>query len=181
MYCICLHIPQLTWHNYLKSFMMEDRDLFKLHCHYLGFFCWCPGNAGHQVISSLGIDIAIFEYSGFNTRKFNLLWPNDTIGQHKSGSTLAQVMACCLMAPNHYLNQCWVVIDLVLLDSPDGNIHWKYWRYHALKDLKITHLKSHPREQWINPLHLYGMAFEHFSWDECNFMGLDWTVHKFWF
>ena len=26
------------------------------------------------------------------------------------GSVLAQVLACCLMAPNHYLNQCWLMI-----------------------------------------------------------------------
>ena len=26
----------------------------------------------------------------------------------KSGSILAQVMAWCLMAPSHYLNQCWL-------------------------------------------------------------------------
>ena len=26
-----------------------------------------------------------------------------------SRSTLAQVMACCLMAPSHYLNQCWLI------------------------------------------------------------------------
>ena len=25
-----------------------------------------------------------------------------------SGSTLVQVMACCLTAPSHYLNQCWL-------------------------------------------------------------------------
>ena len=24
---------------------------------------------------------------------------------------LAQVMACCLMAPSHYLNQCWLIIN----------------------------------------------------------------------
>ena len=29
------------------------------------------------------------------------------------GSTLAQVMACCLMAPSHYLNQCWLTISEV--------------------------------------------------------------------
>ena len=34
------------------------------------------------------------------------LWPSDCILQHKTGSTLVQVMACCLMAPSHYLNQC---------------------------------------------------------------------------
>ena len=40
----------------------------------------------------------------------NTLWSNDTISQHRSGSTLAQVMACCLMAPSHYLNQCGLFI-----------------------------------------------------------------------
>ena len=29
------------------------------------------------------------------------------IRPHESESTLAQVMACCLMAPSHYLNQCF--------------------------------------------------------------------------
>ena len=27
----------------------------------------------------------------------------------KSGSPLAQVMACCLAAPSHFLNQCWLI------------------------------------------------------------------------
>ena len=41
----------------------------------------------------------------------NSLWHSDTIWRHKSGSTLAQVMACCLTAPSHYLNQCWLIIN----------------------------------------------------------------------
>ena len=28
---------------------------------------------------------------------------------HRSGSTLAQVMAWCRQAPSHYLNQCWLI------------------------------------------------------------------------
>ena len=40
---------------------------------------------------------------GWLTQRYNL-WPSDAIWRHKSGSTLAQVMACCLMAPSHYLN-----------------------------------------------------------------------------
>ena len=40
----------------------------------------------------------------------NALGPIDAIWQHKSESTLAQVMVCCLTAPNHYLNQCWLII-----------------------------------------------------------------------
>ena len=38
----------------------------------------------------------------------NSLWPSDHVWRHKSGATLAQVMACCLTATSHYLNQCWL-------------------------------------------------------------------------
>ena len=47
----------------------------------------------------------------FSTEPFNSIW------QHKSGSTLAQVMACCLMAPSHYLNHCWLVFKYALWHS----------------------------------------------------------------
>ena len=46
---------------------------------------------------------------------FNSLWPSDTIWWYRSGSTLAQVMAWCLTAPSHYLNQCWLIISKVHL------------------------------------------------------------------
>ena len=49
------------------------------------------------------------------------LWPCDTIWQHKSGSTLAQVMAWCLTAPSHYLNQCWPLINEILWHSSESN------------------------------------------------------------
>ena len=41
------------------------------------------------------------------SRAVNSLWPRDTIQWHRSRSTLAQVMAWCLMAPSQCLNQCW--------------------------------------------------------------------------
>ena len=40
---------------------------------------------------------------------------------HRSRSTLAQVMACCLMAPSYYLNQYWLIIKEVQWQSPEGN------------------------------------------------------------
>ena len=40
----------------------------------------------------------------------NSVWPSDTIWRQRSGSTLAQVMDCCLTAPSHYLNQYWLMI-----------------------------------------------------------------------
>ena len=49
---------------------------------------------------------------------------NDIIRHHRSKSTLAQVMACChqvqviaccLMAPSHYLNQSWLIISHLII------------------------------------------------------------------
>ena len=43
--------------------------------------------------------------------EFNSLWRSDAIWRHRSGSILAQVMACCLTAPSHHLNQCWLIVS----------------------------------------------------------------------
>ena len=51
----------------------------------------------------------------------NSLWPSDAIWRHWTWSTLVQVMAWCLMAPSHYLNQCWLIISEVLWHSPERN------------------------------------------------------------
>ena len=51
---------------------------------------------------------------------FNSLWPSDAIW-HRSRATLAQIIACCLTAPRHYLNQCWLIICKALLHSSEGN------------------------------------------------------------
>ena len=64
---------------------------------------------------------------------FNSLWTSDVIWRQGSRSTLAQVMACCLTAPSHYLNQCWLMISEVLWHSPDSNFTGKYLRYFSWK------------------------------------------------
>ena len=43
-------------------------------------------------------------HTGSDLALINSLRPGDALWQYSSGSTLAQVMACCLMAPNHCLN-----------------------------------------------------------------------------
>ena len=53
--------------------------------------------------------------------------PGDAIWWHGTRSTLAQVMACCLTAPSHYLNQCWLII---------GEVPW-HLRALSLKVVKI--------------------------------------------
>ena len=49
----------------------------------------------------------------------NLLEPSDTIQLWRSWSTLVQVMAWCLTAPSHYLNQCWLISKLPWHSSED--------------------------------------------------------------
>ena len=41
----------------------------------------------------------------------NSLWPSDAIRRQGTKSRLAQVMACCLTAPSHDLNHCWLIIN----------------------------------------------------------------------
>ena len=57
--------------------------------------------------------INVLKQTTYDVKVFNPLGPSDAIWRHKSGSTLAQVMTCCLTAPSHYLNQCWLIISKV--------------------------------------------------------------------
>ena len=59
-----------------------------------------------------------FQHTNFH---INSLWPSDAIWPQRSWSTLAQVMACCLMAPSHYLNQCWLTISNAQCRIFEGN------------------------------------------------------------
>ena len=79
--------------------------------------------------------------------RINSLWPSDAIWRQRSGSTLAQVLACCLMAPSHYLNQCCLLIKEVLwpystANTPD-TILYMFDNY----NFKITAIS--PRGQWV--------------------------------
>ena len=62
----------------------------------------------------------------------NSSWPSDAIWQQRSGSTLAQVMACCLTAPSHYLNQCWLIISKVHWHSYLGQFHKRRLNHQSL-------------------------------------------------
>ena len=52
---------------------------------------------------------------------FNSLPSDDTIWYHGNLSTLVQVMAWCHQAPSHYLNQCWLSINMDQWHSPECN------------------------------------------------------------
>ena len=53
------------------------------------------------------------KYIGYQRDKFasNLSWTSDHKWWHRSGSTSAQVMACCVMTPSHYLKHSWLIIN----------------------------------------------------------------------
>ena len=59
-------------------------------------------------ISSIGYHVSqmhgILTHLRLGHREFCVSW----IGHLGSLSTLLQIMACCLTAPSHYLNQCWL-------------------------------------------------------------------------
>ena len=48
---------------------------------------------------------------------------------HRSGATLAQVMACCLTTPSHYLDQCWLIVKEIVWHSTGSNFTGSWWRY----------------------------------------------------
>ena len=70
-----------------------------------------------------------------------------------SWTTLAQVMACCLTAPSHYLNQCWLITRGVLWHTSEssfaGIAQGIDSGYEFEKDILKNIFKS-PRGQWVN-------------------------------
>ena len=85
----------------------------------------------------------------------NLLWSSDALCWHRSRSTLAQVMAWCLMAPSHCLNQYWLIICEVLWHLPEGgNFNGNNGRYLSLiciwKFEKFEIADAFLRGQWVN-------------------------------
>ena len=100
---------------------------------------------------------------------FNSLWPSDANWWQRFGSTLAQVMACCLVAPSHYLNQCWFIISEVQRHGTwkkfrercpnHQSLKWTWNTNHSSKSL----LKS-SRGQWVNHCHWEGVAVPLWAW-----------------
>ena len=88
---------------------------------------------------------------------FNSLRPSDAIWRQWFWTTLAQVMACCLTAPSHYLNQCWLIIRGVLWHTSEssfaGIAQGIDSGYEFEKDILKNIFKS-PRGQWVKlPVH----------------------------
>ena len=82
----------------------------------------------------------------------NSLWPCDAIQQHRSASTLAQIMTCCLTAPSHHLNKCWLVINKVHWLSSWGNFYKRYPSHQLLKASKISSKITYTKTKFLSNL-----------------------------
>ena len=120
------------WSNDIKC---EYISLTNLACKGLSFNCCdlCDTCLHSLVIVPVILecddDDSLFEDSRetYQAGLLNSLWPNDAIWRHRSRSTLAQVMACCLTTPSHYLNQCWLIMSEVQWHSYLGNFTRDAW------------------------------------------------------
>ena len=103
-----------TWHKIWMTGLnpTNNKPLSNLMLTHVDFECFIT-STGHNELTHWG-----------------LVTPYDN---KRSGSTLAQVMTCCLMARN-YLNQCWLIISKIQWHSSRGNFTRdtsaiNYWNY----------------------------------------------------
>ena len=134
---------QATLHNELGNFIL------KLLLHLLG------ANELRQLINAVinhGKDqerILVFPVDNiwkYTSSYLTILTTSDW--RHRSGSTLVQVMACCLTATSHYQNQCWLIFKGVLGPSPENNSKISVWKM----GWKITLLRLFPNPPGSNVL-----------------------------
>ena len=121
--------------------------------------CQLPFGRGRRDINStclcqnLGSTVQVLEWRIVQS-VINPLRPSDAIWRNKCWRTLAQVMACCLSAPSHYFNQCWLIITMVYWHSSEGNSttdtsasNHKNWIENYLSKISLKSLRG----QWVKP------------------------------
>ena len=85
----------------------------------------------------------------------NSLWAGDAMSWHKSRSTLAQIMACCLTSSSHYLNQCRPAISEALSRLPQSNSTLSAQAnilHNEFENDIIEIIVTAPRGQWVKYL-----------------------------
>ena len=81
-------------------------------------------------------------------------WPCVAMWCHRTGSTLAQVMVCCLTAPIHYLNQYRLIaLGEVSWLSSEGKLTWKVqdlYSWLAVENYQFRTITIFLLAQWVN-------------------------------
>ena len=106
-----------------------------------------------------GTEARIFWKNFVNTITSNVLAPCVSLVipyGDRYGSTLAQVMAYCLTAPSHYVNQCWLTIKGVVCYSPESisvcisNRNAQELNpYNVFRDYIFKVIAASSRGQWV--------------------------------
>ena len=129
----------------------------------------------------------------------NSLRTDDAIWRHGTRSPLAQVMACCLTAPSHYLNQCWLISKW---HSSEGNFttgisalnhcNWleKYSskislnspRPQWVKSVQTTHLSTLTEDLWGVCCEQFREVYPIWTWPACTSIDIGkfliWVKHS---
>ena len=107
----------------------------------------------------------------------NSLWHSDAIWQLRSGLTLAQLMVCCLTAPSHYLNQCWLInwlrvmhvrVISRVLNHSISNLNYKFTLLKYFEHLPGTDVLNNLQQ-------LYFVGFT--QWQPIN-LGMSWNLKR---
>ena len=99
---ISYYVTTYRWHRSLKYLLVE----YKGHVLYSPYHsCWWPDDARGQ--GKLHPWYWLIFPGIFRILRQNSLWPSDARWRRRSESTLAQIMACCLMAPSRIQWICY--------------------------------------------------------------------------
>ena len=122
-----------------------------------GFQLPVPFQSNVNKLLKMQIYFCIFpqnNWAGKGLTHSGLVIPDSVID--RTWSTLVQVMAWCLTAPSHYLNQCWFLTSEVLWHSHEGFFSEKKSRYLSLTWVfKITILRLQLHLPRANEWRLY--------------------------
>ena len=114
-------IPQNSSESIFFFFLAVTYDT-QFAVKYAKFFLWC------LILFDVKLIVLVDPYAWLTlvlyslVQLINSLWPDDDIWRHGTRSLLAQVMAYCLAASSHYLNQCWLIIGEFPWHSSQGII-----------------------------------------------------------
>ena len=134
----------------------QEINIVNKYTLYIHCICWICEIKNHYIPHC----VLILFISSYLTI-INSLWLSDTTSCLRTGPTLVQILACCLMALSHYLNWCSLIISDVLWHSlePISNAHDSYPWY----EFKIIHLRLQPHLPGTSELMYTAKYFSSFT------------------
>ena len=166
-------------HRTLTFTLKEDENL----C-ILNFCCW-TGDIWNQGISRYSIDPV--NPAIHKAHSSPCLWVSKHLTHcghmaslYESCLTLLQVMAWCLKAPSHYLNQCWCIVNWIPCNKQQWNFNqgtvsdfhtrnwiWKWWPFCFIFNVgTVTYITS------ASATGVHPTSHEHLRQLHCSFNSL---------